>query len=105
MEEKMNTTQEAHLSYSQINTYLTCPLRYKFNYVDKIPAAFVSAALAFGTSIHESAGAFYQAKLEGDELKKDQMLDVFRQAWRQAGEVRYFNGKRSPGRRQKGWAW
>jgi len=81
-----------HLSYSQINCYLTCPLRYKFQYVDKIPPAFTAASLAFGSAIHEAVAGFYQTRLEGDELRPDQMLDVYRDCWAQAEKVKFFNG-------------
>jgi putative RecB family exonuclease len=83
-----------HLSYSQLNTYLTCPLRYKLHYVEQIPAAFTSAGLVFGSSIHEAVGAFYHQHLLGDHLKADQMVDVYRQAWRsrEAEGIRFFNG-------------
>ncbi len=83
-----------HLSYSQISTYLTCPLRYKYQYVDLIPPAFTSSALVFGQAVHEAVGAFYQEILTGEELRPDQMLDVYRQAWqsRDGAEIRYFNG-------------
>ena len=89
----MKTVQDHdHLSYSQINTYLSCSLKYKFHYVDKIPPAFTAASLAFGSAIHEAAAAFYQTVLEGDSLRADQMLDVYRDAWREAGKVKFFNG-------------
>jgi putative RecB family exonuclease len=89
----MKTAQDHdHLSYSQINTYLNCSLKYKFQYVDKIPAAFTSAALAFGSAIHEAAAAFYQTQLEGDEMRPDQMLDVYRETWRQTEKIKFFNG-------------
>lgn len=86
-------TDNRHLSYTQISTYLTCPLRYRFQYVDQIPPAFVSATLAFGSGIHEAVGAFYQMVLQGDQLKPSQMLDVYRQAWLGRQEkVKFFNG-------------
>ncbi len=89
----MTTVQEHdHLSYSQVNMYLSCSLQYRFKYIDQIPPAFTSAALAFGSAIHESVAAFYQTKLEGDELRPDQMLDVYRDEWRRAGQVKFFNG-------------
>ncbi len=81
-----------HLSYSQISTYLTCPLRYKFQYVEQVPPAFTSAVLAFGSAIHEAVAAFYKTYLEGDFLKPDQMLDVYREVWRQKEDIRFFNG-------------
>ncbi len=82
----------ARLSYSQINTYLTCPLRYKLHYVDLIPPAFTSAALVFGSAVHEAVAAYYQSRLEGDELRPDQMVDVYRESWRVAENVKSFNG-------------
>jgi putative RecB family exonuclease len=81
-----------HLSYSQISTYLTCPLRYKLHYVDLIPPAFTSAALTFGSSLHEAVAAYYQSRLEGDPIRPDQMLDVYRDTWRNAEGVKFFNG-------------
>jgi putative RecB family exonuclease len=89
----MKTAQDHdHLSYSQISTYLTCPLRYKLQYVDRIPPAFTAASLAFGSAIHEAVAAFYQTRLEGDELRPDQMLDVYRAVWLREENVKYFNG-------------
>jgi putative RecB family exonuclease len=85
-------TNHDHLSYSQVNTYMTCALRYKLQYVDKIPPAFTAASLAFGSAIHEAVAAFYQTRLEGDELRPDQMLDVYRDTWRQAEKVKFSNG-------------
>jgi len=83
-----------HLSYSQLSTYLTCPLRYKLQYVDLIPAAFTASSLVFGQAIHEAVGAFYQEHLVGESLRPDQMVDVYRQAWqsRDGAEIRFFNG-------------
>ncbi|MBM3302481.1 MAG: PD-(D/E)XK nuclease family protein [Deltaproteobacteria bacterium] len=83
-----------HLSYSQVSTYLTCPLRYKLQYVDFIAPAFTASSLVFGQAIHEAVGAFYQQQLIGDSLRPDEMLDVYRQAWlsQDGAAVRFFNG-------------
>ncbi len=87
-----NQTIHDHLSYSQINCYLGCSLQYRFKYIDKIPPMFTSAALAFGSAIHGAAAAFHQSRLEGDQLRVDQMLDVYRDQWRRADNVRFLNG-------------
>lgn len=81
-----------HLSYSQISAYLACPLRYKFQYVDGVPPAFTSAPFAFGVAIHEAAAAFYQTRLEGEQLRPDEMVDVYADCWRRQERVRFFNG-------------
>src|SRR4030095_10819190 len=41
------------LSYSSINTYETCPAKFKFQYEDRVPQAR-SAALSFGDSLHRA---------------------------------------------------
>lgn len=83
-----------HFSYSQLSTYLTCPLRYRLQYLDLIPPAFTASSLVFGQAIHEAVGAFYQQHLLGEALRADEMVDVYRQAWasRDGAEVRFFNG-------------
>jgi len=39
--------QQPHVSFTQIDQYLRCPLKYKFTYVDRATPDFVPAALAF----------------------------------------------------------
>ncbi|MFC1833748.1 RecB family exonuclease [Thermodesulfobacteriota bacterium] len=83
-----------HFSYSQLNTYLMCPLRYRLQYVELIPPAFTTSALVFGSAVHEAVAAFHHQRLLGDTLGPDQMLDVYRQAWtnRNGDEIRFCNG-------------
>jgi len=37
--------------------------------------------LGFGSEIHEAVDAFYKSRLEGDELRLEQMLAVHRDRW------------------------
>jgi putative RecB family exonuclease len=46
------------LSYSAINTYETCPAKYRFQYEDRLPTAS-SPALAFGESLHRALYRFH----------------------------------------------
>ena len=46
------------LSYSSINTYETCPAKFKFQYEDRLPQAR-SPALAFGDSLHRALHVFH----------------------------------------------
>src|SRR2546423_1975830 len=66
-----------HLSYSKLNTYRQCPLRYRFTYLDRLPrrprrlfraARRIHAALMYwltyarkGTPRWEEVAAAYQA--------------------------------------------
>lgn len=46
------------LSYSSINTYDTCPAKFRFQYADRIPQA-PSPALSFGDSLHRALYLFH----------------------------------------------
>lgn len=46
------------LSYSSINTYETCPAKYRFQYEERLPTA-PSPALAFGDSLHRALHRFH----------------------------------------------
>jgi putative RecB family exonuclease len=81
-EEKMNIAKDHdHISYSQINCYTTCPLKYRFNYIDGLEPEFTSSALIFGSAMHAGIQAYLQSTLEGDPLTSDQMVDVYRAEW------------------------
>ncbi len=46
------------LSYSSINTYETCPAKFRFQYEDKLPQS-PSPALSFGDSLHRALHRFH----------------------------------------------
>jgi RecB family exonuclease len=46
------------LSYSSINTYETCPAKYRFQYEERLPTA-PSPALSFGDSLHQALHRFH----------------------------------------------
>jgi putative RecB family exonuclease len=54
-----------HISVSQINQYLMCPLKYRFNYIDELPKPFKSVDLAFGSAIHAAAEWWHKHRTNG----------------------------------------
>jgi DNA helicase-2/ATP-dependent DNA helicase PcrA len=48
-----------YLSYSQIETFQTCPMHYKLKYVYKVPTS-PSASQSFGTTMHATLREFYE---------------------------------------------
>jgi RecB family exonuclease len=46
------------LSYSSLNTYETCPAKYRFQYEERLPTAH-SPALSFGDSLHRALHRFH----------------------------------------------
>ncbi len=60
-------TGRDYVSWSAISTFRTCPLKYRFRYIDGLPEESVSSALVFGSGIHSSIESHYQAILSGEE--------------------------------------
>ncbi|MFM8282785.1 MAG: RecB family exonuclease [Planctomycetaceae bacterium] len=75
-------TGRDYVSWSAISTFRTCPLKYKFRYIDGLPEESVSSALVFGTGIHTAVEQHYQALLSGDPKPDlDALLFAYRSAW------------------------
>ena len=53
-------TEDLHISYSQIFTYLACSLKFKFQYVEKRPYERISVNLPFGGGIHTAVERYYR---------------------------------------------
>jgi putative RecB family exonuclease len=75
-------TGRDYVSWSAISTFRTCPLKYKFRYIDGLPEESVSAALIFGTGIHSAVEQHFQAMLSGDQQPDlEQLMFAYRSAW------------------------
>ncbi len=72
------------LSYSQLDTFASCPLKYKFRYLFKIPEPSAHAA-NFGSSIHNTLNQFYQQLKNGAVPSKDLLRELFEKNWIPAG--------------------
>lgn len=88
------------LSYSQIDTYLTCPLQYKYRYILHIPS-LPSHALSFGTTIHDTLRDFHTRKMFEKEVTLEELLELYKKNWQPLGYMneehrvtRYESGKK-----------
>src|SRR5262249_55944604 len=80
--------QQAHLSFTQIDQYLRCPLKYKFTYVDRLEPAFLPVALAFGSGIHGAAAFFYRSVAKGERPSVADVQGYFAALWKLESEHR-----------------
>lgn len=87
------------LSYSAIDTYKICPLRYKYRYVLNVPTA-PSHALSFGSTIHDTLRDYYSAKRFKD-LDLQELLKIYEKNWHPLGyldekhrEMRFKEGQK-----------
>jgi putative RecB family exonuclease len=75
-------TGRPYVSWSAISTFRTCPLRFKFKYIDGLPEETVSSSLVFGAAFHNAIEEFYRAHLAGDPKPDvERLLFVFRSTW------------------------
>ncbi len=87
------------LSYSQIDDYLTCPLKFRLRHVVRVPTP-PHHALVLGNALHQAAAAFHTARSRGRLMDQDALLEVFDVHWssegflsRQHEEARYASGR------------
>ncbi len=78
-----NNRKQPHVSYSQISTYMLCPLKYRFSYIEELTPEFTPAALPFGGAIHESLAYFYRTLQNAGKKRPsiDDMKEIFRNDW------------------------
>lgn len=66
------------ISYSALNSYKTCPLKYKFQYIDKI-RTIKSKEAVFGTLIHSTLNFVHTPGILSPSM--EQALDHFSKNW------------------------
>ena len=68
------------LSYGQIDDYETCPLKYRYVHVLRVPL-LIHHAVAYGHAIHEAVRRHFEARLAGRAFTGDELVAAFRAAW------------------------
>lgn len=94
--EKMEKLHIDYLSYSQIETFQTCPMHYKLRYIYNVPTP-ISASQSFGTAMHATLKEFFEEvgrkvkpsdKLLFDLLEKNWISDGYKT---KSHEKEFFN--------------
>lgn len=102
----MKWTEILKISKSQLTTYLQCPRKYKFQYVEGRPWEFLPSALLFGRAIHEAIALFYvQLKEEGKTPSSEELINRFHSSWEEGAAnelVRYTAKENEEDLRQTG---
>ena len=71
---------DRRLSYSQFDTFKTCPLKYNYRHLMNIPVAPFHAA-NFGTSVHSTLNEFYKILKGGGQVNLDTMVRLYEKNW------------------------
>jgi putative RecB family exonuclease len=68
-------------SHSKLTTYLQCPQKYKFRYIDEIPPPVRSIELHLGDSVHRALEKLYADAMHGQTHSCDEILAFYQQKW------------------------
>jgi DNA helicase II / ATP-dependent DNA helicase PcrA len=74
------------LSHSAIDDYLTCPLRYKYAQVVRVPTA-PHHSMIYGAALHQAVQEFHRSQARGRPLTEAELLAAFDAAWTNEGFV------------------
>lgn len=66
------------MSFSGLQSYLMCPQKFRYSYIDKVEPEFVPLSLAFGSAVHLALEASSRAELAGDTLPVTAIESVMR---------------------------
>jgi len=78
----ISPAQMDHISFSSIKTYATCPRKFAFKYIERVPEEFKPSSLAFGSAFHSAVERVQEARLQGSALPGiEELLAVFDEAW------------------------
>ena len=69
-----------HLSYFQVEDYLTCPLKYKFRHVLRIPVP-PHHTLVFGRVLHNTIHSFLKRRMLGKIVEKAELFEEYERLW------------------------
>jgi DNA helicase-2/ATP-dependent DNA helicase PcrA len=72
------------LSFYAIDDYLTCPLKYKFGHVLRVPLA-PHHSIIYGAALHAAVSEFHKRHARGDVMTEDDLVASFVAAWRSEG--------------------
>jgi DNA helicase-2/ATP-dependent DNA helicase PcrA len=72
------------LSFYQVDDYLTCPLKYKFVHVLRVPIA-PHHSIVYGSALHQAVQEFHRRQARGYLMSEEELLAAFDRAWSNEG--------------------
>lgn len=75
--DKLGEIKIKSLSYTQIDTFKGCPLKYKYRYILKVPT-LPYQTLTFGRTIHETLHDFHRFAQQGKNLSQKEFIDLYK---------------------------
>ena len=96
--------EKPHWSYSALQCYLTCPMKYKFRYVDNAPVERTCSALPFGRAFHAALSERARVGMDMSEAEvKEVFAELFKVETEAAENLRYKANETYDSLRQTGF--
>jgi len=73
-----------NLSYYQIDDYLTCPLKYKYIHVLRVPI-LQHHTVVYGKALHDAINQYHLMRMKGERVTLEQLFSIFENLWRSEG--------------------
>ena len=82
--EPIPSDEPLSLSFYQVDDYLTCPLKYKFAHIVRVPLA-PHHSIIYGSALHKAVQEFHRRHARGDVMTEDALVAAFEAAWTNEG--------------------
>lgn len=95
-------TRRDYVSWSQISTYESCPLLFRYRYVDPAEPDFTPSALVFGKAVHAGLEEMAFRVMQGRPIKFSSAMDAYDSSFDEPldAPVRYRDGEDKDSLRQ-----
>ncbi len=67
-----------------VDDYLTCPLKFRFSHLLKIPIMRHHLVI-YGSALHKAVELFFKRRLKAQPMSEAELLEAFEQAWSSEG--------------------
>ena len=91
-------TEILTVSRQGLEDYWTCPLRFKFGHVLRLPVALHPSAM-YGAALHRAIADYYTRRLAGEPVSAADVKESFRAAWIAEG---FLSAEHAAGRLEQG---
>jgi DNA helicase-2/ATP-dependent DNA helicase PcrA len=81
---RRSTDEPLSLSFYQIDDYLTCPLRYRYGHVVRVPVA-PHHSIVYGSALHRAVQEFHRRQARGEIMTQADLEAAFLAAWTNEG--------------------
>jgi DNA helicase-2/ATP-dependent DNA helicase PcrA len=81
---RLPTDEPLSLSFYQVDDYLTCPLKYKYAHVLRVPLA-PHHSIIYGSALHKAVQEFHRRHARGDVMTEAALFESFELAWTNEG--------------------